>query len=170
MHAIVQNNAVVFGPSHWDPYAFSAALMQLVGLSVSLSVDAPSLVVNLPGIQILPVLEVGKGYDPRIEELVEPPSFTIGTEAVTATYTKQDRPLATVQAEQINALKQRTRAEIMTGAPDYMQWNAALGILSSEDAAAVVAHIEACRAVCNTTEAAINEATTLAGVLAVVAG
>lgn len=79
------------------------------------------------------------------------------TDALTGITTVVDsRYVTACRAEQLARVRADCGAAIIAAAPEYKQRNAALGLLSQADAAAVVAAVQACRARCDELEAAIN--------------
>ena len=89
------------------------------------------------------------------------PVLTVDATSVTATWTNVDKGLPEVQAEQIATLREAAHVAILADVPEYQQRNAALGVLSAEETAEVVAAINAHRATCNDAEAAVHAATTV---------
>ena len=86
-------------------------------------------------------------------------TYDIQSDQVAISYTIVDLDLTAVKTAAVARLKTRTRQAILAEAPDYQQINAALGILSEGEKAAVVASINTHRESCNSTEASILSAT-----------
>ena len=95
------------------------------------------------------------------------PVFTINAGDVDAVWMVQDRPLDEGKTALIYQLKAGTRERILAESPEYAQRNAALGILTQGEIDTVKANINTHRDACNTAEANINAATTVADAMAV---
>jgi hypothetical protein len=72
------------------------------------------------------------------------------------------RTLAGEKARRIAAIKEQAGEAILAAYPAYKQQNAALGIYSAEEIAAIKAGIQTIRGECDTRETVINACNTLA--------
>ena len=98
-------------------------------------------------------------YDRRIQTRTGP-VFTVLMDQVQSVWTVTDLPLAEVKSALITQLKEETRDRIYANAPDYMQRNAALGILSQEEIDTIKNTIETHRTACHATETTILDSVT----------
>lgn len=158
-YVITLDKAIIAGPWQWNAATFSNAIARK-GHNISLARPAPAGDIDLGSGLVVRNLGPRPACDPRIQSVA----------CTSDGFVLVDRPLAEIKARLVAQLKSRTGQTILEKAPDYKQRNAALGLLAMNETEAILAHIAACRAICDAAEVAIAAAETGAEAAAVLDG
>ena len=159
------NGNIVYGPGEWDVGGIMYFLTDNGIRNISLPIVRPALPQTLGPFTAVVVTEsYMPGYNSRIETISTTDTVVDGT--VRRDYAVVSKPLDVVKADFVSETKSKTRQDILSTYPDYVQWNAALGLLTEPRAQQTKAGIRDRRDACNAKEAAILAAATNAEALA----